>query len=129
MRSLLILLAGVLVGALVAFSAANALYQRNAWQRGVMHVLQHHVGELRRLQRAGDCTAARSGVHFQRLAQTAADIAPSHEGEKPDFYAQATRFVDTNAGFAAAAPAGCAALDKAVQQIGNACQDCHRDYR
>ena len=39
MRSLLLLLAGALIGALVAFSAANALHQRNAWPRGVMAVL------------------------------------------------------------------------------------------
>lgn len=129
MRSLLILLAGVLVGALVAFSAANALYQRNAWPRGVMHVMQHHVGELRRLQRGNDCAAARSAPHFERLAQTAADIAPSRPDEKPDYRDQAQRFLDLNAGLAAAAPADCRGLDTALQQISDACQGCHRDYR
>lgn len=129
MRSLLILLAGALVGALVAFSAANTLNQRNAWSRGVMHVLQHHLGELRRLQRAGDCAPMRTVAHFQRLAQTAADIGPSHREEKPDFHEQAKRFIDATGGFATTAPADCAALDAAVQQVGNACQGCHRDYR
>lgn len=129
MRSLLILLAGALVGALVAFSAANTLSQRNAWARGVMHVLQHHLGELRRLQRAGDCAPLRTAAHFQRLAQTAVDISPSHVEEKPDFHDRAKRFIDASTGFAATAPADCAALDTAVQQISDACQGCHRDYR
>src|SRR5262249_38542553 len=42
MRSLLLLLAGALIGALVAFSAANTLSRRSAWPRGVMVVMQHH---------------------------------------------------------------------------------------
>lgn len=129
MRSLLILLAGVLVGALLAFSAANTLYQRNAWPRGVMNLLQHHLGELRRLQRTGNCAAERSAPHFQRIAQTSADIGPSRSGEKPDYHDQAQRFLDLNAHFAAAAPADCPGLDAALQQIDDACQGCHRDYR
>ena len=129
MRSLLFLLAGVLVGALVAFSAANALYQRNAWPRGVMHVMQHHVGELRRLQRGSSCAAERSAPHFQRLAQTAADIGPSRPDEKPDYREQAQRFLELNQRFAASAPSDCPGLDTALQQVSDACQGCHRDYR
>lgn len=129
MRALLILLAGLLIGALVAFSAANSLHQRNAWPRGVMNVLQHHLGELRRLQRSNDCAAARSAVHFRRLAETAADIAPSHPDQPPDFTEQARRFAEASGRHASEAPVDCRALDQALQQTGEACQTCHRDYR
>lgn len=129
MRTLLILLAGALIGALVAFSAANTLHQRNAWQRGVMNLLQHHRGELRRLQRAGNCTAERSATHFQRIAQTGADIGPSRPEEKPDYHDQARGFVDLTHRFAADAPSDCPGLDAALQQLDDACQGCHRDYR
>jgi hypothetical protein len=129
MRALLILLAGVVIGALVAFSAANALYQRNAWPRGVMNVLQHHVGELRRLQRRNDCAPEKSAAHFQRLAQTGADIGPAFTDEKPDFHDQARRFVDASNRLGAEAPANCQALDQALQQTSDACESCHRQYR
>ncbi|WP_386066025.1 cytochrome c [Tahibacter sp. UC22_41] len=129
MRSLLILLAGLLIGALVAFSAANSLHQRNAWPRGVMNTLQHHLAELRRLQRSNDCGAARSAVHFRRLAETAADIVPSHPDQPADFAEQARRFADAGARHAAEPPVDCRTLDQALQQTGEACQGCHRDYR
>ena len=129
MRSVLILLAGLLVGALAAFSAANALRQRNAWPRGVMAVMQHHLGELRRLQRAGNCQAAATAPHWQRLAQIGADIGPSQPGFAPDYHDQARRFVALAGGHAAAPPADCKALDAPLQQVAEACQNCHRDYR
>lgn len=129
MRSLLILLAGALVGALLAFSAANTLYQRDAWPRSVMNLLQHHLGELRRLQRTGRCSAAQSALHFERIAQTSADIGPSRSDNKPDYHDQARRFLDLSQRLAASPPSDCPGLDAALQQIGNACQDCHRDYR
>lgn len=129
MRQLLIFAAGLLIGALAAFSAAYALQQRNAWPRGVMHVMQHHLGELRRLQRSQRCAAAASASHFQRLAQTGADIAATQPDAAPDFHDQAGRFVALSTGLAAQAPADCPALDRALQQVGSACQDCHRDYR
>jgi len=129
MRAMLILLAGAVIGALVAFSAANALHQRNAWPRGVMNVLQHHVGELRRLQRQNDCAPAKSAAHFQRLAQTGADIGPAFADEKPDFHDQARRFVDTSSRLGNEAPPNCQALDQALQQTSDACESCHRQYR
>lgn len=129
MRQLLIALASLLVGALLAFSAANSLQRRDAWPRGVMYVMQHHFGELRRLQRAQYCAPAGSGSHFLRLAQTGADISPSNAEEKPDFHERAERFVALGAGLAAQPPADCPALDRALQQVDAACADCHRDYR
>lgn len=129
MRSLLLILAGALIGALVAFSAANALHQRNAWPRGVMAVLQHHQAELRRLQRSGRCDAAAMATHFRRLAETGSDIAPSQPGEAPDFYEQAKQFGQLTQQLAQQPPADCKALDAPLQQLGDACQGCHRDYR
>jgi hypothetical protein len=129
MRSLLLLLAGALIGALVAFSTANALHQRNAWPRGVMAVLQHHQAELRRLQRSGRCEAAGLSTHFRRLAETGSDIAPSQPGEAPDFYEQAKRFGQLTQQLAQQPPQDCKALDAPLQQLGEACEGCHRDYR
>jgi cytochrome c556 len=129
MRQLMLLLAGALLGALGAFSAANALHQRNAWPRGVMAVLQHHHGELRRLQRSGSCPASALATHFQRLAQTAADIGPSGASEPPDYHEQARRFVEQATRLASQPPADCQALDAPLRALGEACQGCHRDYR
>ncbi|TDR37348.1 hypothetical protein DFR29_12510 [Tahibacter aquaticus] len=129
MRSLLILLAGALIGALIAFSAANALHQRNAWPRGVMAVLQQHQAELRRLQRSGKCDPAVMALHLRRLAETAVDIGPSQPGEVPDFFAQAKQFADLGQRWAQQPPADCQGLDAPLQQIREACEGCHRDYR
>ncbi|UXI66703.1 cytochrome c [Tahibacter amnicola] len=131
MRSVILLLTGLLVGALATFSASNALRLRNAWPRGVMAVIQHHFAALQNAQRDKRCTADTLRPHLDMLAAISADIEPAHPdaAQTPDFRTQARRFADTTQRLASAPPADCPALDREVSALKDACNACHRDYR
>jgi len=132
MRLVLLLLAGALVGALVAFSAANTLNQRHAWPRGVMSVMQHHYAALRSTRQRDRCDAASTAPHWRTLAAIGEDIEPAYGSTgtvEPDFKRQAQAFVAATAQFAAEPPRDCAALDQALPKLKEACDGCHRDYR
>ena len=129
MRHILLLVAGALVGALVAFSAANTLRQRHAWPRGVMAVMQHHYAALRDARRQNRCDAAGTGGHWRMIALVASDIVPSNAPSPPDFAQQAQAFAVAAGKLAAQPPNDCPAFDAALPQIQEACDGCHREYR
>ena len=129
MRSLILLVLGLGVGAIAATSAVNALRQRDAYPRGLMNVMQHHYATLRgevREQRCGD-----SSIHVTALKALAADIDgaifPDATPESP-FLEYEHRLGDALAQ-AAAASNLCPALAPAVEKITAACDACHRQYR
>ena len=82
MRQLVLFLIGLFVGAAAAFVAARSLAQRDAWPRGLMAVLQHELGELRRAERAGRCTSAELDLPLGRIADFAGEI-PAALGSDP----------------------------------------------
>ena len=55
MRNVLLLLLGLALGALATFNVFNALQRRDAYPRGVMNVMAHHVAALREDLRRGRC--------------------------------------------------------------------------
>ena len=74
MRSLVLLLLGLFLGAAFAFVFSRGLAQREAYPRGVMNVMQHHLAELKRLERAGRCAEGEVRPHFERIAALAQDV-------------------------------------------------------
>jgi len=131
MRYLLVLLGGIVCGAVLAFIAANTLLQRDAYPRSVMQILQHHVGALRQARRRGDCGLEGLRRHWTGMANLALEIDPAFAARAPEpaFSETSQRFVRLMTTLAQSPPVDCATLDHAQAQINEACEDCHRQYR
>jgi hypothetical protein len=129
MRPLLLVLLGLVVGAMGATFALSALRQGTPFHSGVMAVMQHHLGALRANVRAKQCDAKGSVGHLSRMGAMAGDIREAFPGMDTPFYEAAERLRSTLDGAATAAPATCEALTHALATVGEACQSCHRQYR
>jgi cytochrome c556 len=132
MRSVLLLILGLVVGAVGAAKVSNVLHMRSAYPDGVMSVMQHHLGTLAQSMRQGKCPAQATRWHLQRLQAMQPDIVPAFAGDvgtKPDFRKHAQKLDTAIQSALAAAPADCPALNKAVSNIGGACKSCHEIYR
>lgn len=132
MRSVLLLILGLAIGALGAAKVSSVLHMRDAYPRGVMSVMQHHLGTLAQSMRQGKCPAQDTQLHLERLKAMQPDILPAFAGNvgtKPDFQQHARKLDAAIDAALAAAPADCPALRKAVSQIGGECKSCHEAYR
>jgi cytochrome c556 len=130
MRLLLVLMLGLVVGAVAASMVGNTLRLRHAYTRGVMAVMQHHAAALQRAARSGSCPAAGTTQHLQRIAQASADIMPAFTSiDDADFRNHADRLHAALDQAVRQPPADCAALAATMQRIGDTCDSCHRIYR
>lgn len=129
MRPLLLVILGLVTGAMGATFALSALHQGTPFHRGVMAVMQHHIGALRANVRANQCDAKASTIHLGRLRDTAGDIREAFPDMDAAFYTAGDRLATALDGASAASPASCAALATALAPVGEACQGCHRQYR
>lgn len=132
MRMILILVLGLAIGAVAATMAGNALRLRDAYPRGAMAVMQHHLGALRQAVRNGQCPAAGSRAHLLRLQAMQAEILPAFAGDigtRDDFRKHADRLASAVDAALQAAPADCPGLQRQVASIGETCQSCHEAYR
>lgn len=129
MRNAVLLLIGLVVGAIGATSVVNALAQRDAYARGVMQVMQHHYGMLRAQLRSGRCA---SPVHGKAMLEALTEeIEPAIFGDDtPDapFHDYVQRLREAVVQLPDNATA-CTALAPAVERIGSACDRCHQQYR
>jgi cytochrome c556 len=132
MKHLILLLIGLLVGAMGASIVANTLRQRDAYARGAMDVMQHHYGALREAIRAQRCDAQKTATDIAQLRALANDIEPA---VYPDATPEAAfrEFVERLHGalgeIPAPPPSDCTALAPLVQKVGKVCEDCHQQYR
>ncbi|GIX35774.1 MAG: hypothetical protein KatS3mg126_1553 [Lysobacteraceae bacterium] len=130
MRALVWILLGLLAGSVATLSILNALRPATAFPRGVMAVLQHHLGAANEAVSQGRCDAA-SARHFEALALLAEDVVPAFAplaGEDEVFARYAAQLVETTR----AAQGTTDACRNAAAQLGaikDACKACHRDYR
>ncbi|MFC4820548.1 hypothetical protein [Dokdonella ginsengisoli] len=130
MRYLLCLAGGVLIGALLALTAASTLQRRNAWPRAVMNVMQHELGQARETLRLGRCADASLTVSRSHLALLSDDLerALLDPGTKDRVFAKyAQDLRDTVAAWDPQAECGRQA--EALSAVSQACDACHRDYR
>ena len=130
MRYLLCLLIGLLAGALLASTAANALQRRNAVPRALMTLMQHDLADARATTRAPACATEQLPAMHARMGFLAGDLERSVL-EPATHDRVFTQYVDD---LRAAikhwdAKATCAAQAQALVEVGNACEACHRDYR
>jgi hypothetical protein len=129
MRPLLLVILGLVVGAMGATFALSALRQGTPFHLGVMAVMQHHMGVLRGNVRANQCEAKGSLAHLSRMRDAAGDIREAFPGMDASFYAGEHKLVTTLDGALAGTLGNCPALAAALAPIGEACQACHRQYR
>lgn len=132
MKFIVLLLIGLLVGAMGAVVVVNTLRARDAYARGLMEVMQHHYGGLRESLRSRRCDATASAHAIAQLHALSADVDSAiYPDATPDapFREFSTRLASTLDAAATAAPADCAALTPHVQSIGKVCDECHQQYR
>ncbi|HEY4091999.1 MAG TPA: cytochrome C [Luteibacter sp.] len=129
MRTLLLVVLGLAVGAMGATIAMSALRQATPFHDGVMAVMQHHMGALRANVRAKQCDAKASAARFVRMRQEAGDIGEAFPGMDTGFGHAAGALATALDGAVAAQPATCEALVTALKPVGEACSACHQRYR
>ncbi len=86
MRPLLLVILGLVVGAMGATFALSALRQGTPFHLGVMAVMQHHMGVLRANVRANQCDAKGSLAHLSRMRENAGDVREAFPGMDAPFY-------------------------------------------
>jgi hypothetical protein len=130
-RYLVCLIAGLVMGAVLASIVIDATSQRHAWPRGVMNVLQHDLAEARAATRAGgNCSAPSQDAARTRMQAMAGDLdhallAPGAKDRVLSRYAE-----DLRRTLVRWEPhAACATQATSLADIANACDACHRDYR
>ena len=131
MRTLLLAVIAAVIGALIAAQVTAALRQRDAYPRGVMDVMAAHAGALDHAVRTQRCTAETTAKDFAMLVTMSGEIPRAFPDLMPD--KQFAKFAQDAHAFdqqvAANPPRDCPGLNKAMAQIGEHCDQCHRIYR
>jgi hypothetical protein len=131
MRNLILVILGIAVGAAGTASIQNTLARRDAYARGVMAVMQHHLAGLREDVRAGRCSGAGLSRHRTMLTALAEEIEPSVYADAaadPPFREYSQRLREALAQLPDAG-ADCAATAPIASKIADSCETCHRQYR
>jgi hypothetical protein len=132
MRYLLILLGGIILGAVLSLMVANTLQQRSAYPRSVMRILQHHLSALRQARQRNDCGApAGKRSEWIGIANLAEEIEPAFADSSfsPAFGETSRHFMSLTAEIAHAPATVCTDFDRQFARINDACDDCHRSFR
>lgn len=129
MRYAICLFIGLAIGAISAFSLANALSRRNAWPRAVMTVMSHDFRSVRDAVERGDCAGTADALERMRLVSERIEPAFLPPPASDRVFSQYAD--DLHEAIAAAVATGgdCARLGEAVTPVKHACDACHRDYR
>jgi len=132
MRSLVMLVLGLVIGAICTTMALRALSQGSEYPKGVMALMGAHFGAVRKAVEAGQCEADTMARHAATLRLVAHDIEPAFlptGGDDEAFAAHAEKLRMQAQALEQAASAGCAALSEAAGAVGQACKACHQDFR
>ena len=131
MRSLILLVLGIAIGAIAALQVGTVWRQRDAYPRGVMAVMQHHLGALHQEIVGNQCPLAQNALHLdwlQRMAGVIPDALPQygHDGHFQNFVHRLQGEIRTTQ---SPLPTGCRTLEPRIRAIGGACEACHAEYR
>ncbi len=131
MRSLIVGVIGLFVGALCTLILINALRQGTAYPNGVMAVMSAQMKGLNQSLRQNRCVAADLTPPLQTLRHLGNDLEPAFLPTQDD-----ERFIAHSVELRAAldsallAPlADCAAARVAMDRVNSGCQACHRDFK
>ena len=131
MRSLILLLVGLLVGALCTLIAVNALDRGTAYPNAVMALMGQQMKAIDKSIKQSRCASTDLTPRLQTLRFVANDIEPAFADMQEEV--QFGRYAaDLRAAADAALmtpPANCAAASAALSKLDKACDSCHRDYK
>jgi cytochrome c556 len=129
MRTLVVGIIGLLMGAILASVALNAWKARHAASRSVMTLTQMHYASLLRQSSLPHCDLAKANGDLQALRVLAADIPSVFELTG---LTKNSRFNEIQRGLAKAAspvPQDCAELARMIPALRDGCNQCHREFR
>lgn len=131
MRSLILLLLGLVLGAVGTAITLKALHRGTAYPHGVMAVLGAQLKAVEQNVQQNRCAATDLIPRLQTLRHVANDIEPAFADRIAD--AQFGRYASDLRAAADAALAGppgsCAAATAVRDKLDQACDQCHRDFR
>lgn len=127
MRFVIGAILGLIVGAVCAVMAYNAISQRHAYSRGLMTVMGQALKQANEAAATTDCT--NDGHALAKLSLLADDIetAIPDDGTPDRVFHQYA--VDLKKQVDAAAASACSDRKQALTEVKNACSACHRDYK
>jgi hypothetical protein len=130
MRYVIVLVVGLLAGAIVSGMFNSAMQRRNAFARALMNVMQHELGSARAAVRAGQCAAPSQQRAAEHLRLLGGDLEAALLADGTNDRVLSQYATDFGKATAAWNPAGaCPTQAEALTTIANACEACHRDYR
>lgn len=130
MKTIVLMLIALFVGAACAFALANAWAKRGAHGKAPMVVLAKHVEALRALDGDAACAGPQARRHQEQIAFAAREIEFAFAERHHDTPAFRRRSADFLA-IAGSPPAiaGCPDLDRYLGALGDGCKACHREFR
>lgn len=131
MRSLILFLIGLAVGAICTVIAINAMHRGTAYPNAVMAMMGQQMKALDKSLKASRCASTDLTPQLQTLRFVANDIEPAFVDMQEE--AQFARYSSDLRAAADQAlmtpPANCKAAAAAISNLDKACDSCHRDYR
>ncbi len=135
MRAMLLLLIGLFMGAMCGMIATRQIAAAHAYPRGVMAVLQRHLGAAKaQVNGAGQCDAIATRQHLDTIRRFLPELLPSltppntePEPRIAELNTKLSESVDRS--LATPTPPDCAALTQPIRDVEQACTDCHQEYR
>lgn len=131
MRSVALMALGLMIGVLAAVMILGAMRQQTRFDRGLMAVIAHHDGKLRRAIDAGQCDTAKVRPHLRQLQSAAIDLEaaflPTQDDARFRNNAQALRAALATS--AQEKTSDCTRLAAAYTAVGDTCKACHQDFR
>ncbi|MBY4597189.1 cytochrome c [bacterium BD-1] len=131
MRSLILVLVGLLAGFLLTVIGMNALRQGTAYPNGVMAVMAAQMKGLDQSLKQNRCAATDLTPRLQTLRHLANDLEPAFLPTQDDerFIQHSTVLRASLDAALATPPADCAAAGVAINRVNSGCQACHRDFK
>lgn len=129
MRFVVCLLIGLVVGAILATTAASILKPKQTYAQALMGVIKEASKVARESALDRNCEGIDKPLTLLALTATEIDIAIPH-GDPPErVFRQYSEDFSKSIATVTAASGNCVAQREALVQVRNSCEACHRDYR
>ena len=131
MRSLIVGVIGLLVGALCTLIMINTLRQGTAYPNGVMAVMAAQMKTLDQSVKRNRCAASDLTPPLQTLRHLGNDLEPAFLPTQDDerFIAHASELRAALDAAVSTTPTDCAAARVVLDRVNSGCQSCHRDFK
>jgi acetaldehyde dehydrogenase (acetylating) len=131
MRYAILIVLGLVIGAVGTAMAMNALNHGPHITHSVMEVMDYHLDGLHATSVANRCTVSDTLPHLQAMRMVSNDIEPVFAATitDPKFKQRASDLRASLDALIATPPADCAAVGAAMKRVGGSCKACHQDFR